>query len=132
MISAAADDFLAALARADGRLLALDVGTDLVEVLTQERPDAAFVALHGPGGEDGTVQELLEILEVPYTGPGVAACIRCMDKVLAKHEMRGAGIPTPDFVAFYDTAKKSDGDTDYEELKAGEKYDLKERKKVEK
>jgi D-alanine-D-alanine ligase len=82
----------------------LDVGLDLVERLTAERPDAAFVALHGPGGEDGTVQELLEILQIPYTGPGVAACIRCMDKVLAKHEMRAADIPTPDFVAFNDTA----------------------------
>ena len=82
----------------------LDVGADLVEVLSRDRPDAAFIALHGPGGEDGTVQELLEILEIPYTGPGVAACIRCMDKVLAKHEMRDAEIPTPDFVAFNDTA----------------------------
>ena len=44
-------------------------------------PEVAFVALHGPGGEDGTVQELLEILGIPYTGPGVAACVRCMDKV---------------------------------------------------
>ena len=45
-----------------------------------ERPDAAFIALHGKGGEDGTVQELLEILEIPYTGPGVLACERAMDK----------------------------------------------------
>ena len=85
-------------------VLPLDAGADLVTVLTAEKPDAAFIALHGPGGEDGTVQELLEILRIPYTGPGVAACVRCMDKVLAKHEMRAAGIPTPDFVAFNDTA----------------------------
>ncbi len=39
-------------------------------------PEAAFIALHGKGGEDGTVQELLEILEIPYTGPGVLACER--------------------------------------------------------
>ena len=83
---------------------AIDPGADLVARLKAERPDVAFIALHGPGGEDGTVQELLEILEIPYTGPGVAACIRCMDKVLAKHEMRDAGIPTPDFVAFNGTA----------------------------
>ena len=70
---------------------ALDVGADLVQRLVAERPDAAFVALHGPGGEDGTVQELLEILDLPYTGPGVAACARCMDKTLAKHELREAG-----------------------------------------
>jgi D-alanine-D-alanine ligase len=82
----------------------LDAGADLVRRLKEESPDAAFIALHGPGGEDGTVQELLEILAIPYTGPGVAACIRCMDKVLAKHEIRGAGIATPDWVAFNRTA----------------------------
>ena len=66
----------------------------------EARPDVAFVALHGRGGEDGTVQELLELVGVPYTGSGPAACIRCMDKVVAKHAMRDAGIPTPDFYAF--------------------------------
>src|SRR5919204_1629145 len=80
--------------------LPLDAGADLVERLSSERPDAAFVALHGPGGEDGTVQELLEILDVPYTGSGVAACMRCMDKVLSKHAIRTAGVPTPDWAAF--------------------------------
>jgi D-alanine-D-alanine ligase len=82
----------------------LDVGADLVKTLREARPDVAFVALHGPDGEDGTAQELLEILDIPYTGPGVAACMRCMDKVLAKHAMRAAGIPTPDWVAFNQTA----------------------------
>ncbi|HEX6117421.1 MAG TPA: D-alanine--D-alanine ligase [Solirubrobacterales bacterium] len=84
-------------------VIALDVGADLVREL-RERPDVAFVALHGPDGEDGTAQELLEILDIPYTGPGIAACMRCMDKVLAKHELRAAGIPTPDWVAFNQTA----------------------------
>ena len=82
----------------------IDVSGDLVRRLRSERPDIAFIALHGPGGEDGTVQELLEILDIPYTGPGVAACGRCMDKVVAKHEMREAGVPTPDWVAFNSTA----------------------------
>ncbi len=92
--------------------LPLDVGADLVERLIDERPDAAFVALHGPGGEDGTVQELLEILDIPYTGPGVAACARCMDKTLAKHELREAGIPTPDWFAFNATAFRELGAAD--------------------
>ena len=70
-----------ALARSGHEVVALDVGADLVKRLSAERPDVAFVALHGRGGEDGTVQELLEILGIPYTGPGVAACARCMDKV---------------------------------------------------
>ncbi len=64
----------------------------------------AFVALHGRGGEDGTVQELLELLGIPYTASGPFACIRCMDKVLAKHALRDAGVPTPDFYAFSQAA----------------------------
>jgi D-alanine-D-alanine ligase len=90
----------------------LDVGADLVNRLREERPDVAFIALHGPGGEDGTVQELLEILGIPYTGPGVAACALCMDKVAAKHVMREAGLPTPDWVAFNATAFRELGAAD--------------------
>jgi D-alanine-D-alanine ligase len=101
-----------ALNRLGHEPLMIDVGAGLVEQLIAERPDAAFVALHGPGGEDGTVQELLEILDVPYTGPGVAACARCMDKTLAKHELREAGIPTPDWFAFNATAFRELGAAD--------------------
>ncbi len=82
----------------------LDADPSLAQRLKDERPDVVFIALHGPGGEDGTIQELLEILGLPYCGPGVAACVRCMDKVLAKHEMRAAGVPTADWVAFNSTA----------------------------
>jgi D-alanine-D-alanine ligase len=97
----------------------IDVGEDLVRRLRDERPDVVFIALHGPGGEDGTVQELLEILDLPYTGPGVAACALCMDKVAAKHEMRGAGIPTPDWAAFNATAFRELGAADtLEEIEA--------------
>jgi D-alanine-D-alanine ligase len=92
--------------------LSLDAGADLVQRLIAESPDAAFVALHGPGGEDGTVQELLEILDIPYTGPGVAACARCMDKTLAKHELRAAEVPTPDWFAFNSTAFRELGAAD--------------------
>jgi D-alanine-D-alanine ligase len=93
-----------ALERLGHEPLPIDVGADLVDRLRVERPDAAFVALHGRDGEDGTVQELLEIVGVPYTGSGVSACIRASDKALAKHIMRDAGIPTPDFYAFNETA----------------------------
>ncbi|MGA8218476.1 MAG: D-alanine--D-alanine ligase [Solirubrobacterales bacterium] len=92
--------------------IAIDVGSDLVVRLRSERPDVVFIALHGPGGEDGTVQELLEILGIPYTGPGVAACALCMDKVAAKHEMRAAGLPTPDWAAFNATAFRELGAAD--------------------
>ncbi|MGI8631247.1 MAG: D-alanine--D-alanine ligase family protein [Solirubrobacterales bacterium] len=93
-----------ALARLGHDPVEIDVGPDLVRLLADDRPDAAFVALHGRGGEDGTVQELLEILEIPFTGPGVASCINCMDKVLAKHALRQAGVATPDWVSFSEAA----------------------------
>jgi D-alanine-D-alanine ligase len=98
-----------ALEQLGHEVLPVDVGPDLVEVLGDERPDVAFVALHGRDGEDGTVQELLEVMGIPYTGSGVSACIRAADKVLAKHAMRDAGIPTPDFYAFNETALEALG-----------------------
>jgi D-alanine-D-alanine ligase len=114
-----------ALQRIGHEPLPLDVGAELVQRLIEESPDAAFVALHGTGGEDGTVQELLEILGVPYTGPGVAACVRCMDKVLAKHELREAGIPTPDWLAFNATAFRELGAADaLEQIEARLGYPL--------
>jgi D-alanine-D-alanine ligase len=93
-----------ALERLGHDVTGLDVGSDLVSRLERERPDLAFVALHGRDGEDGTVQELLEVLGIPHTGSRVSACMRASDKVLAKHAMRDAGIPTPDFFAFSETA----------------------------
>ena len=101
-----------ALERLGHEALPIDAGGDLVKRLVAERPDVVFVAMHGPGGEDGTVQELLEILGLPFTGPGVAACARCIDKVLAKHELRGAGVPTPDWFAFNETAFRELGAAD--------------------
>lgn len=92
--------------------LPIDADADLVKRLVAEAPDVAFVAMHGPGGEDGTAQELLEILGIPFTGPGVAACGRCMDKVLAKQELRDAGVPTPDWFAFSETAFRELGAAD--------------------
>jgi D-alanine-D-alanine ligase len=86
-----------ALERLGHEVLGLDVGADLVPALRAERPDVAFIALHGRDGEDGTLQALLEAIGIPYTGSGPAACARCTDKALAKYLMREAGIPTPDF-----------------------------------
>ena len=93
-----------ALERLGHAIVPIDVGADLVDRLTAEVPELAFVALHGRDGEDGTVQELLQVMGIPHTGSGVSACIRTADKVLAKHAMRDAGIPTPDFFAFSETA----------------------------
>ena len=101
-----------ALERLGHDVVAIDVGHDLVDRLREVAPEVAFVALHGRDGEDGTVQELLEAVGVPYTGSGVSACIRCADKVIAKHHMLDAGIPTPDFFAFNETAFKELGAAD--------------------
>jgi D-alanine-D-alanine ligase len=90
----------------------IDVSRTLVDDLRTSGADVAFVALHGRGGEDGTVQELLEIVGMPYTGSGVLACMRCMDKVLTKHMLVEQGLPTPDFFAFSEIA--------FKELGAGE------------
>jgi D-alanine-D-alanine ligase len=98
-----------ALERLGHDVIAIDVGHDLVARLRAEAPDVAFVAMHGRDGEDGTVQELLEILGIPYTASGVSACMRCADKVLSKHAMADAGLPTPDFYSFTETAFKDLG-----------------------
>ena len=101
-----------ALERLGHEVVSIDAGADLIERLRAAAPDAAFVALHGRDGEDGTVQELLEILGIPYTGSGVLACIRSIDKVLTKHLLIDAGIPTPEFFAFSETAFRQLGAAD--------------------
>ncbi|HEX8051257.1 MAG TPA: hypothetical protein VF504_07280, partial [Solirubrobacterales bacterium] len=101
-----------ALERLGHEVLPIDVGPDLVKRLVAERPDVAFVAMHGVGGEDGTVQELLEILGIPFTGPGAAACARCMDKVQAKDAIDEAGLSTPHWFAFNQTAFREFGAAD--------------------
>jgi D-alanine-D-alanine ligase len=76
----------------DGEPLTLTPGGGLLAC------DAVFPALHGPYGEDGTVQGLLEALDVPYVGAGVMASAVCMDKVLFKELMAAAGLPQVDYV----------------------------------
>jgi D-alanine-D-alanine ligase len=93
-----------ALDRLGHEVVSIDVALDLIRRLRETEPEVAFIAMHGRDGEDGTVQELLEILGIPHTGSGVLACSRATDKVLAKHLMVEAGIPTPEFFAFNETA----------------------------
>jgi D-alanine-D-alanine ligase len=78
----------------------IDMGPDLTSRLRAGGYDAAFICAHGPGGEDGTVQELCEMLGLPYTGAGVSASARCFDKALLKDELRRAGIATPPWLSF--------------------------------
>ena len=93
-----------ALERLGHEVTPIDVGPDLVERLRSAAPDAAFVALHGEAGEDGSVQELLELLRIPYTGSRPGASARTWNKVLAKDVLRDAGLPTPEYCAFNQTA----------------------------
>lgn len=90
-------------------VLALDVTADLVSTLRSERPSAAYVALHGKYGEDGTIQELLEFLGIPYTGPGVVASALAWDKSVAKHLFAEHGIPTPPWLTLTADAFKEMG-----------------------
>jgi D-alanine-D-alanine ligase len=101
-----------ALGRLGHDAVPIDVGLDFIRRLREVRPEVAFIAMHGRDGEDGTVQELLEILGVPYTGSGVLACVRATDKVLAKHLLTEAEIPTPNFFAFNETAFRDLGAAD--------------------
>ncbi|MBE0447044.1 MAG: D-alanine--D-alanine ligase [Actinobacteria bacterium] len=75
----------------------LDVDENLIINLKQNLIDLVYIALHGKYGEDGTVQELLEIMGIPYTGPGVYASTVGFDKALAKEIFRRKNVPTPDF-----------------------------------
>jgi D-alanine-D-alanine ligase len=75
----------------------IDVGAGIVRQLEDLAPDRVFIALHGPGGEDGTLQGALEFLGLPYTGSGVLASALAMDKWRTKLLWNGLGIPTADF-----------------------------------
>jgi D-alanine-D-alanine ligase len=98
-----------ALERLGHEVHPLDIEESTTEALMELAPEAAFICLHGPGGEDGTVQTLLETLGIPYTGSGPLSSIRCMDKDYAKRAMRAAGIPTPPFRTFFRRATNEMG-----------------------
>jgi D-alanine-D-alanine ligase len=88
----------AALRRAGYRVTEVDVGRDIANVLVELKPDVAFNALHGPFGESGMIQGLLELLQIPYTHSGVLASALAMDKHQAKIMLKAAGIPVTDHV----------------------------------
>lgn len=81
------------------RVLRLDLDEQLVGTLAGSQVDLAFLALHGQAGEDGTVQGLLELLGIPYTGPDAVASAVAWDKAVFKGLARRAAVPTPDWVA---------------------------------
>jgi D-alanine-D-alanine ligase len=80
-----------------------DVDETMVPVLLSEKPDLVYIALHGKYGEDGTIQELLEVIGVPYTGPGPLPSMIGFNKVLSKELMLAHGIPTPPYYTISST-----------------------------
>jgi D-alanine-D-alanine ligase len=72
----------------------IDVGLDIIDQLRLHHYDRAMIVLHGVVGEDGTIQSLLELMQIPYTGPSPLACAISMDKVKTKKIWQSAGIPT--------------------------------------
>ncbi len=69
--------------------------------------DRVFIILHGPGGEDGVIQSVLEILQLPYTGSGVLASALAMDKLRCKELLQGSGLPTPVYMKLEETTDMS-------------------------
>lgn len=88
---------LAAFRRQGIACLAIDTAEDQWLLQLAEHCEHAFIALHGVGGEDGTVQGALETVGISYTGSGVMASALAMDKLRCKQLWRGIGLPTPDF-----------------------------------
>ena len=91
---------LNALQQKGYRCTAIDAGRDLALQLRQTGTEVAFIALHGRFGEDGTVQGLLELMGIPYTGSGVLASSLAMDKIVTKKMLLYHELPTPGFETF--------------------------------
>jgi len=98
-----------ALTRLGHETVLLDANQQLIGTLKSERPDVAFIALHGREGEDGTVQQILELLGIPYTGSGPEACSKTVDKSLAKSVLRASGLPTPASISLHGSAVRELG-----------------------
>ena len=88
---------VAALSELGVEHVAIDIGEHSIDHLQKAGIDRAFIALHGPGGEDGRIQAVLEYLDIPYTGSDVQASAIGMDKLRTKQLWRGIGVNTPDF-----------------------------------
>ena len=86
-----------ALKKLGHNVIKLDIDESIVDNLNSEKIDLAYIALHGKDGEDGTIQEILEVLNIPYTGPGVYPNVLSFDKIISKQIFMSLGIPTPPF-----------------------------------
>lgn len=98
---------LASLRRQGFRAVAIDAKNDLPAALKKHRIQYAYIALHGPGGEDGQVQGLLEWLKIPYSGSGVLASALAMDKAASKRLFEAAGLPIAPGTLIFELPSKS-------------------------
>lgn len=89
------------LKRSGYKAIAVDASKNLIGTLQKEKIQVAFIALHGRWGEDGTVQGLLEMMGIPYTGSGVLGSSMAMDKAIMKLIFATANIPTPKYTIIY-------------------------------
>jgi len=89
-----------ALASLGHKVFSLELDTNLVENLKKIRPEVVFIALHGCPGEDGTVQGVLELLGIPYTGSGVLSSALALDKLASRKIFQAEGLKTARFCAF--------------------------------
>ncbi len=87
----------------------IDVGFDIVEKINAEGINLAFLAVHGRYGEDGAIQGMLEMLDIPYTGSGILASSLAMDKIATKKMLLFADLPTPRFLAIDQSAVMAAG-----------------------
>ena len=83
---------------------AVDAQKDTLHGLKKAGFDRAFNIMHGTGGEDGTLQAVLDLIDLPYTGSGVLACALAMDKLRTKRIWKSEGLPTPDWFLIRDAA----------------------------
>ena len=102
-------NILASLKRQGFDAVALDMNRDFIEKIREEKIDIIFNILHGKPGEDGTVQGLLDLLGIPYTGSGLLASAIAMNKIMTKRILLKEGILTPNFYAVleWEDIKKS-------------------------
>ncbi|HUK56712.1 MAG TPA: D-alanine--D-alanine ligase [Nitrospiria bacterium] len=106
----------ASLRRQGCTVVAIDLNETVAERLRQEKIELAVNALHGRGGEDGSIQGLLEILGIPYTGSGVLASAIGMNKGMTKRLLQADGVPTPKYSVLRSTRLSTD---DFKEIPAG-------------
>jgi len=96
---------ISALEKSGHTVFGVELSQDLPQKIVEINPDKVFIVLHGSPGEDGTVQGLLEIMNLPYTGCNTQASAVCMDKDITKRVLKTYGVPVPSGETYFDGDK---------------------------